>query len=106
MRDTRGTGAKLAQTCELVEPDVTDSDAVRRTVERVVEDEVRLDAVDEPWPLGDPDEVTRAVVRAIEDESTSFRVLLGDDAAWYVSAKAQGDDEYRRRIWHLWHLLE
>jgi NAD(P)-dependent dehydrogenase (short-subunit alcohol dehydrogenase family) len=64
----------------------------------------RMREVDEPWPLGDPAEVARAVVRAVEDESTPLRVLLGDDAAWYLDAKAQGDDEYRRRIWGLWHL--
>jgi NAD(P)-dependent dehydrogenase (short-subunit alcohol dehydrogenase family) len=64
----------------------------------------RMREVDEPWPLGDPNEVAEAVLRAIEDESPPLRVLLGVDAEWYAEAKAQGDDEYRRRIWKLWNL--
>jgi NAD(P)-dependent dehydrogenase (short-subunit alcohol dehydrogenase family) len=60
--------------------------------------------VDEPWVLGDPDEVAEAVVRAIEDDTTPMRVLLGEDARWYVDAKERGDEEYRRAIWQLWRL--
>lgn len=64
----------------------------------------RMRRVDEPWPLGDPNEVAQAVVGAIEGETTGLRVVLGADAAWYLRAKSQGDDEYRRRIWQLWQL--
>jgi NAD(P)-dependent dehydrogenase (short-subunit alcohol dehydrogenase family) len=64
----------------------------------------RMRAVDEPWTLGDPHEVARAVVRAIEDDTTPLRVLLGEDAAWYIEAKGRGDEEYRRQIWQLWQL--
>ncbi|HST24635.1 MAG TPA: SDR family oxidoreductase [Gaiellaceae bacterium] len=60
--------------------------------------------IDEPWPLGDPREVVNAVVNAVEDETTPLRVLLGDDARWYVAARSEGDDEYRRRLWKLWNL--
>ena len=64
----------------------------------------RMREVDEPWELGNPDEVAQAVVRAIEDDSTPLRVLLGKDAAWYIEAKNGGDEEYRRDIWQLWQL--
>ena len=64
----------------------------------------RMSDVDEPWPLGDPTEVADAVVRAIEDETTNLRVLLGDDAAWYMEANSKGDLEYQRLIWNLWKL--
>jgi len=64
----------------------------------------RMREIDEPWPLGDPQEVAAAVVGAIEDESTPLRVLLGADAHWYVDARAEGDDGYRRRLWELWNL--
>ena len=64
----------------------------------------QMRGVDEPWPLGDPLQVARAVVRAVEDETTPLRLALGEDAAWYFDAKAQGDDEYRDRIWQLWQL--
>ncbi len=64
----------------------------------------RMRAVDEPFPLGRPEEVAEAVAWAIEDETAGLRVLLGDDAAWYADAKAQGDDEYWRRISELWQL--
>jgi NAD(P)-dependent dehydrogenase (short-subunit alcohol dehydrogenase family) len=66
----------------------------------------RMRLVDEPWPLGDPADVADAVVRAIEDEKTPLRVPLGVDAAWYLAARAAGDDEYRRRIWELWQLAD
>jgi NAD(P)-dependent dehydrogenase (short-subunit alcohol dehydrogenase family) len=66
----------------------------------------RMREVDEPWELGDPNEVAQAVVRTIEDDSTPLRVLLGDDAAWYIEAKTRGDEEYRREIWQLWRLPE
>jgi len=66
----------------------------------------RMRVVDEPWELGDPNEVAEAVVRAIVDDSTPYRVLLGDDAAWYIEAKNRGDEEYRRAIWELWRLPE
>lgn len=66
----------------------------------------RMREVDEPWELGHPNEVAQAVVRAIEDDSTPLRVLLGDDAAWYIEAKNRGDEEYRREIWQLWRLPE
>jgi len=61
---------------------------------------------DEPWALGDPDEVAQAVVQAIEDPVTPLRVLLGEDARWYIDAKGRGDEEYRRAIWQLWRLPE
>lgn len=64
----------------------------------------RMRQVDEPWPLGNPDEVAKAVVRAIEDHSTPLRVLLGEDAAWYIQAKRNGDEAYRQQIWQLWQL--
>jgi NAD(P)-dependent dehydrogenase (short-subunit alcohol dehydrogenase family) len=64
----------------------------------------RMREIDEPWPLGDPQEVAAAVVGAIEGESAPLRILLGVDADWYASARAEGDDEYRRRIWGLWNL--
>jgi NAD(P)-dependent dehydrogenase (short-subunit alcohol dehydrogenase family) len=64
----------------------------------------RMRDVDEPWTLGNPHEVARAVVLAIEDDTTPLRVLLGEDAAWYIEAKSRGDEEYRREIWQLWQL--
>ena len=64
----------------------------------------RMREVDEPWPLGDPNEVARAVVGAVEDESTPLRLLLGEDATWYMEAKRRGDEEYRQEIWRLWQL--
>lgn len=66
----------------------------------------RMREVDEPWELGDPNEVAQAVVRAIENDSTPLRVLLGEDASWYIEAKNRGDEEYRREIWKLWQLPE
>jgi NAD(P)-dependent dehydrogenase (short-subunit alcohol dehydrogenase family) len=62
--------------------------------------------VGEPWALGDPNEVARAVVRAIEDDKTPLRVPLGEDARWYIRAKERGDEEYLRAIWELWRLPE
>jgi len=66
----------------------------------------QMEAVGEPWALGDPFDVARAVVSAIEDGATPLRVLLGEDAAWYIEAKSRGDDDYRRAIWELWRLPE
>jgi NAD(P)-dependent dehydrogenase (short-subunit alcohol dehydrogenase family) len=66
----------------------------------------RMEAVGEPWPLGDPEEAAEAVVRAIEDETTPLRVLLGKDSAWYIDARSHGDDAYRQQIWKLWELDE
>ena len=65
-----------------------------------------MEAVGEPWALGDPLDVAQAVVSAIEDVGTPLRVLLGEDAAWYIEAKSRGDDDYRRAIWELWRLPE
>ena len=64
----------------------------------------RMQDVDEPWALGDPHEVAEAVVRAIHDDASPLRVLLGEDATWYIEAKKRGDEEYRREIWRLWQL--
>jgi NAD(P)-dependent dehydrogenase (short-subunit alcohol dehydrogenase family) len=64
----------------------------------------RMQSVGEPWPLGDPQDVANAVVRAIEDETTPLRVMLGEDVAWYIDARSHGDEAYRRQIWKLWHL--
>lgn len=64
----------------------------------------RIEEKGEPWALGDPREVAGAVVRAIEEDSTPLRVLLGGDASWYIEAKMCGDEEYRRAIWELWQL--
>jgi NAD(P)-dependent dehydrogenase (short-subunit alcohol dehydrogenase family) len=66
----------------------------------------RMQSVAEPWPLGDPHDVAEAVVRAIEDETTPLRVLLGEDATWYIDAQSHGDESYRRQIWKLWQLGE
>jgi len=66
----------------------------------------RMQSVAEPWPLGDPQEVAEAVVRAIEDDATPLRVLLGEDATWYINARSRGDEAYRRQIWKLWQLAE
>jgi NAD(P)-dependent dehydrogenase (short-subunit alcohol dehydrogenase family) len=64
----------------------------------------RMRDVDEPWTLGDPHEVAQTVVGAIEDDTTPLRVVLGEDAAWYLEAKRRGDEAYRREIWQLWQL--
>lgn len=66
----------------------------------------RMREIDEPWQLGDPHDVAQAVVRAIEDDSTPLRVLLGEDATWYIEAKQRGDEAFRRAIWQLWQLPE
>jgi NAD(P)-dependent dehydrogenase (short-subunit alcohol dehydrogenase family) len=71
-------------------------DAAYRTMEKV----------GEPWPLGDPRQVAEAVVDAVADPTTPLRVPLGEDAIWYLDAKHQGDEEYRRRIWKLWQLAD
>ena len=56
--------------------------------------------------IGDPRDVAEAVVRAIEDETTPLRGLLGEDATWYINARSHGDESYRREIWKLWQLDE
>ena len=91
MRNLTAADDELAQRCTLLELDVTDPAAVTR-------------AVAEPWPLGDPQDEANAVVRAIEDETTPLRVMLGEDAAWYINARSHGDEAYRQEIWKLWHL--
>jgi NAD(P)-dependent dehydrogenase (short-subunit alcohol dehydrogenase family) len=63
-----------------------------------------MENVGEPWPLGDPEDIADAVVTSVAEPTTPLRVPLGEDAAWYLDAKAQGDEEYRRRIWGLWQL--
>ena len=77
MRNLTAADDELAQMCRLLELDVTDPAAVTR-------------AVAEPWPLGDPQDVANAVVRAIEDETTPLTFHGMWDAPPFVQILRNG----------------